>query len=119
MSAIDELLTVREAAKRFGLGTKTIYDAIATGRLPARRFGRAYALHGTDVAALAQNIHPRRAGYMTIPEAMRRFGISRQRIHDLVRRGRLPHIHVGRRILVEIRACEARWGQTTNETDND
>lgn len=37
---------------------------------------------------------------LTVPEAARLLGISRNLAHDLVAQGRLPHIRLGRRILI-------------------
>ena len=43
---------------------------------------------------------------VSVPEAARMLGISRSHAYDLVRRGELTGVHLGRRIVVPTRAIE-------------
>jgi excisionase family DNA binding protein len=43
---------------------------------------------------------------MTVEEAAVALGISRGLAYDLVRRGELPHLRLGRRLVVPVRAIE-------------
>ena len=44
---------------------------------------------------------------VTVEEAGRMLGISRGLAYELVRRGDLPHIRLGRRLVVPVRQLEA------------
>lgn len=44
-------LSTREAARRLGIQTRTLYRLIDSGQLPAYRFGRVIRLQETEVAA--------------------------------------------------------------------
>ena len=48
---------------------------------------------------------------MTVKEAGEVLGISRSLAHELVRRGELPSLRLGRRLVVPIRALEELLGQ--------
>lgn len=48
MAAVRQWWTVKELAEHYGLSSRTIYDAIASGDLIAHRFGRGRG--GTRVA---------------------------------------------------------------------
>ncbi len=43
---------------------------------------------------------------MTVPEAAKALGISRDLAYDLIRQGRLPHVTYGRRLLVPRQALK-------------
>jgi excisionase family DNA binding protein len=47
---------------------------------------------------------------LTVVEASRRLRISRNSAYEAVRRGELPSIRVGRRVLVPVAALEAMCG---------
>lgn len=42
-------LTVEETAGHLGLSLAKVYEAIASGRLPAQRYGRSYLVRRSDV----------------------------------------------------------------------
>lgn len=44
---------------------------------------------------------------LTVEEAAVVLGISRGLAYDLVRRGEIPHLRLGRRLVVPVRAIEA------------
>ena len=44
---------------------------------------------------------------LTIPEVASRLSISRARAYELVRRGSLPAVHLGRQVRVDARSLEA------------
>ncbi len=48
MTPVQQWWTVKELAEHYGLSSRTIYDAIASGDLIAHRFGRARG--GTRIA---------------------------------------------------------------------
>ena len=43
---------------------------------------------------------------LTIPEVAARLSINRARAYELVRRGVLPAVHLGRQVRVDVRALE-------------
>lgn len=43
----------------------------------------------------------------TVPAAARLFGVGRNTLYDAVKRGEVPHIRIGRRILIPNSALEA------------
>lgn len=47
---------------------------------------------------------------LTVEEAVQLLGISRGLAYELVRRGELPSVHLGRRIVVPVRRLEAMLG---------
>jgi|SoiMethySBSTD1v2_1073268.scaffolds.fasta_scaffold473751_3 excisionase family DNA binding protein len=53
ISASEPLLgTVREAARLLALGRSTVYELIATGRLPTIHIGRSVRIRSADLRAL-------------------------------------------------------------------
>jgi excisionase family DNA binding protein len=53
---------------------------------------------------------------LTVEEAGARLGISRTLAYELVRRGDIPSIRLGRRVLVPIRALELMVESVASET---
>ncbi len=51
---ITETLTTTEAAEILKVHTKTVTEMIATGELPAGRFGKSYVMLRRDVLALVE-----------------------------------------------------------------
>ena len=49
----------------------------------------------------------------TVEEAARLLGISRAHAYDLVARGELPHLRLGRRVVVPKRAIEVLLARVT------
>lgn len=45
---------------------------------------------------------------MSVAEAARALGVSRDAVYELVRRGEMPHLRVGRRVIIPRQALE-RW----------
>lgn len=43
----------------------------------------------------------------TVPAAARLLGVGRNTLYDAVKRGEIPHIRIGRRILIPTSALEA------------
>lgn len=52
---------------------------------------------------------------LTVPEAAKALGISKNTIYDLVRRDDFPHIHIGSRIRIPLAGLEA-WLATSGST---
>ena len=48
-------------------------------------------------ASMSNNTEP--AGLLTVPELLARLRISRRTLHDHIRKGRIPAIRLGKRIL--------------------
>ncbi len=46
------------------------------------------------------------ASTLTIPEAAKRLGVGRNTLYDAVKRNEVPHIRIGRRVLVPLAALE-------------
>jgi excisionase family DNA binding protein len=92
-----------EAARRLRVPYKAVLKRIAAGELEARR------VHGSwAVAEDALALIPRR---MTIHEVADRLGVERQRVHQLIREGRLAAHREGRLWLVEEGALEGLLGE--------
>lgn len=45
---------------------------------------------------------------MSVAEAARALGVSRDAVYELVRRGEMPHLRIGRRVIIPRQALE-RW----------
>ena len=50
---MSDILTTQEAAQRLGVSTRRVIALIEAGRLPASRFGKAYAIQEADLAIVA------------------------------------------------------------------
>lgn len=53
---------------------------------------------------------------MTVPEAAKAIGISKDLAYDLVRKGRLPHVRWGGRLLVPRKALEEQLEREAAES---
>lgn len=87
----DDYITVSEAARRRGVTRSTIHKAIKAGKLVAVKVWRGYAVSASDVDALVLRSHPSKedSPYISIGEAARLLGVSRQRVYALMSEGRL------------------------------
>ncbi len=96
---MSQLLTVQDVAKRLGLSHQRIRALIYEGRLPAEKVGNMWVLHGDDLETV--NLVDKRSllasppppGTVTIPDTSKALGVTRQRVHELIRRGRLKVVH--------------------------
>ncbi len=93
-----------EAARRLGVSKAPVLDLISTGRLPAFRVGRRWAIAETDLESLvaeraAGPFHRERmpTGTVAVADAARRLGLSPVRVRELISTGRLPASRVGHR----------------------
>jgi DNA invertase Pin-like site-specific DNA recombinase len=92
-----ELLTVQAAAEKLGLAASTLHRWLMDGFIAGEqvtagapwRIRMTQQLHDLFVAEVP-------AGYVSMPEAMRRLGVSRQTVMQRVKRGELPAVHVRR-----------------------
>jgi excisionase family DNA binding protein len=85
-----ELVTVRDAARALGVSPKTVYRAIAAGRLPAQRIGRAVRV---PVEALGWPLHS--GEVEDLPRARSRPGPPRREFTTLAQRGSLAAVRPG------------------------
>ena len=60
MSNPSKLITTHEAADLAGVPLRTIQDAVASGRLPASRFGKLWQIRETDL----KKFKPRPRGWV-------------------------------------------------------
>lgn len=92
-----ELLTIQGAADKLGLAASTLHRWLMDGFIPGEQVtpGAPWRIRMTKEL---QDIFVAEApeGYVAMPEAMRRLGISRQAIMQRVKRGELPYVHVRR-----------------------
>ena len=51
---MSNLLTTQEVAERLGVSTRRVIALIEAGRLPASRFGKAYAIKEADLGIVAE-----------------------------------------------------------------
>jgi excisionase family DNA binding protein len=49
-----ELLSTMQAAERLGITRQRVFDLIESGRLPAFKIGRAYAIYESDLQLVAE-----------------------------------------------------------------
>jgi predicted DNA-binding transcriptional regulator AlpA len=105
MEASMEYLTVKQAEARTGINRSTIIYNIKHGHLPASQFGNGgrapYAIDPADLDAWAasrqeRNTTPHRAGWLSLPAAAKRLGVSRQWLHYQVSTGRIEAEQRGR-----------------------
>jgi len=57
----EDVLTADEVARFLRLDRKTVYEAAATGRIPARRIGRRFLFYRPALVAWLGDARPRRA----------------------------------------------------------
>jgi excisionase family DNA binding protein len=92
-----ELMTVRQAAVTLGVAPSTIHRALNDGVIAGEQLtpGAPWRIRLTDElrARFAEDAPP---GYLTMYQAMRRLGVSRQTVWQRVKRGELEALHVTR-----------------------
>lgn len=103
------LLSVAAAAKELGLAPSSLHRWIMDGFIGAEQLtpGAPWQIRLTaQLRALFVNHAP--AGYVTMPEAMRLLGVSRQTVMQRVKRGELAAVHLtrGRHKGLRIRVLE-------------
>jgi predicted DNA-binding transcriptional regulator AlpA len=100
-----EYLTIKQAEARTGIARSTIIYNIKQGHLPASQFGNGgrapYAIDPTDLDTWAagrqgRNTTPHRAGWLSLPAAAARLGVSRQWLHFQVSTDRIEAEQRGR-----------------------
>ena len=92
-----EALTIKQAAATLGVATSTIHRWLNDGIIAGEQLtpGAPWQIRLTD------NLRARIAeeapdGYLTMYQAMRRLGVSRQTVSQRVKRGEIEAIHVRR-----------------------
>jgi len=101
------LLDEREAAERLGLSRATVRTLVHRGELkPALLVRRARYFHPRDLDDVDARLH--REGYVSAIRAAGHLGVTRQRLSQLVRGGRLhPYIDPRGRRLFEVAELDA------------
>ncbi|PRG26971.1 helix-turn-helix domain-containing protein [Burkholderia multivorans] len=101
------LLDEREAAERLGLSRATVRTLVHRGELkPALLVRRARYFHPRDLDDVDARLH--REGYVSAARAAGHLGVTRQRLSQLVRGGRLhPYIDPRGRRLFEVAELDA------------
>ena len=104
------VLTVTEVAAALGISRAHAYELVARGDLPSLRLGRRIVVPRRELDLLLGNADdggPRgdvSAGddqlVLTVTEVAVALGISRAHAYELVARGELPSLRLGRRIVV-------------------
>jgi DNA invertase Pin-like site-specific DNA recombinase len=106
-----ELMTVRQAAMTLGVAPSTIHRALNDGVIAGEQLtpGAPWRIRLTDElrARFTEEAPP---GYLTMYQAMRRLGVSRQTVWQRVKRGELEALHVtrGRQKGLRIRVIETQ-----------
>jgi excisionase family DNA binding protein len=92
-----ELVNVRQAATILGVASSTIHRWLNDGLIPGEQLTPAapWRIRVTDELR-ARFVDEPGEGYVTVQEATRRLGISRQTVWQRVKRGELEAIHVRR-----------------------
>jgi excisionase family DNA binding protein len=92
-----ELVNVRQAATILGVASSTIHRWLNDGLIPGEQLTPAapWRIRVTDELR-ARFVDEPDEGYITVQEATRRLGISRQTVWQRVKRGELDAIHVRR-----------------------
>ena len=80
-----DFISVKDAAAIIGMSASRLSVWCAAGRVPAQRIGHSYILPRDWVGEERR----RRAKYITQTEAARRLGLSRQRVGQMIRAGKL------------------------------
>jgi excisionase family DNA binding protein len=92
-----EVLTIKQAAARLGVATSTIHRWLNDGIIAGEQLtpGAPWRIRLTDELR-ARVAEQAPAGYLTMYQAMRRLGVSRQTVWQRVKRGEIEAIHVRR-----------------------
>jgi len=113
-----KLLTVYDVAERLGLSHQRIRQFIAQGRLPAEKVGRDWVitendLERADLSDPRQRYNkPPASDTMMIKSAAKVLGVTRQRVYELMRDGRLERVDVeGTRYVYVTRASVERLAE--------
>lgn len=85
------LITFREASRRWGVHISTLHRAHERGALPARRSGYIWLCEEEDVRELLGEENPP-PGWITVPEAARKRGITKASIYSKIKRGTIPAV---------------------------
>ena len=104
------VLTVTEVAAALGISRAHAYELVARGELPSLRLGRRIVVprRELDLFLGGEPDSDRRNGpppddkrlVLTVTEVAAALGISRAHAYELVARGELPSLRLGRRIVV-------------------
>lgn len=104
------VLTVTEAAATLGISRAHAYQLVAQGELPSLRLGRRIVVSRQKLARLIGHDATGGEGpdlpagenrlVLTVTEVAAALGISRAHAYELVARGELPSLRLGRRIVV-------------------
>jgi predicted DNA-binding transcriptional regulator AlpA len=95
--AEGELMTVRKAAAALGVAPSTIHRALNDGAIVGEQFtaGAPWRIRLTNELR-ARFVDDAPSDYVTMCQAMRRLGVSRQTVWQRVKRGELEALHVTR-----------------------
>jgi hypothetical protein len=109
VSPEGELFTIQGAADKLGLAASTLHRWLMDGFIAGEQVtpGAPWRIRMTKELQDLFVAEPPE-GYVAMPEAMRRLGISRQAIMQRVKRGELPFVHVrcGRQKGLRIRVLD-------------
>lgn len=100
-------ITVQQAAARLGVTPEWVRQRIREGSLPAAKVGHRYFIRAeglTRPTPVTRKAFVPPEGYVTTPEAARRLGISRKNVGNRIRKGFLPAVKDGRRLIVPVEA---------------
>jgi transcriptional regulator with XRE-family HTH domain len=86
----DATYDLTRATRLKGVSPPTVLLAIRTGRLPATRGSRAWAIRGADLLAWRPYQRPPPPGWLTLDQAAAAVGFSRGAVRGAMARGRLP-----------------------------
>jgi predicted DNA-binding transcriptional regulator AlpA len=95
--AEGELMTVRKAAAALGVAPSTIHRSLNDGAIVGEQFtaGAPWRIRLTNELR-ARFVDDAPSDYVTMCQAMRRLGVSRQTVWQRVKRGELEALHVTR-----------------------
>lgn len=106
-----ELMTIAGAAEALQVAPATIHRWLAEGIIPGEQItsGAPWRIRVSDDLR-ARFVEQAPAGYVTMPEATVRLGVSRQTVLQRVKRGDLAAVHVvhGRRKGIRIRVVDEK-----------
>jgi len=106
-----ELMTIAGAAEALQVAPATIHRWLAEGIIPGEQItsGAPWRIRVSDDLR-ARFVEEAPAGYVTMPEATARLGVSRQTVLQRVKRGDLAAVHVvrGRRKGIRIRVVDEK-----------